>query len=339
MSRVRFVDDFEWKRAPNTAEDFLNWLGGPALLRIAGRDRGRTRVVSVLMHGNEPSGLRALHAWLRERELPATDVLAFVGAVEAARLLPLFSHRMVPERPDLNRCFRPPFQGVEGEIAGELLEWVMRLKPEAVVDLHNNTGRNPIYGVSHRAVVVPWKLASLFTHRFVYSPIALATFVEACQFHFPAVTIECGQAGDPRADADGLAGLRRFLHRPRLDDIELAPGAELFLTPSRLYLDPHVPLAFSDRSVPGKALTLDCELDRENFQTVPVGRVIGWLAPQAPWPFRVPGPEGREISHEYFERRGNEVVTRRPWIPIMLTTSVSAALGDCLCYLAEKSRF
>jgi hypothetical protein len=56
-----------------TPEAFLAWLAQPTLFRVPGRDRSRTRVLATLLHGNEPSGLRGLHRWLRAGAPPAVD--------------------------------------------------------------------------------------------------------------------------------------------------------------------------------------------------------------------------------------------------------------------------
>src|SRR5688572_2241480 len=45
---------------PASAEAWLGELQGPTAVRVPGRDGARLRVVSGLLHGNEPSGLRAI---------------------------------------------------------------------------------------------------------------------------------------------------------------------------------------------------------------------------------------------------------------------------------------
>src|SRR5678816_135503 len=85
-----------------TPEEFLRILRRPTWIRVAGRDRTRTRAVTTLLHGNEPSGTRALHRFLKESREPATNVLALVASVGAALEPPVFAHRTRPGRRDLN---------------------------------------------------------------------------------------------------------------------------------------------------------------------------------------------------------------------------------------------
>ena len=64
--------------------ELLHWLeslGGATAWLVPGRDRSRTRVVTTLLHGNEPSGFVALHDWLRSGPQPAVDSLLIVGNV------------------------------------------------------------------------------------------------------------------------------------------------------------------------------------------------------------------------------------------------------------------
>ena len=65
--------DLERGALPGDLPGFLGMLGGPTLIRLAGRDGSRTRVVTTLLHANEPSGVRAVLRYLREGERPATD--------------------------------------------------------------------------------------------------------------------------------------------------------------------------------------------------------------------------------------------------------------------------
>ena len=41
--------------------EWLDRLQKPTVVRVAGRDPSRTRAMATLLHGNEPSGLFALH--------------------------------------------------------------------------------------------------------------------------------------------------------------------------------------------------------------------------------------------------------------------------------------
>jgi hypothetical protein len=327
---------------PPDADAWLDQLPGPVAIAASGRDSSRTRVVSGMLHGNEPSGLRAIFGALRSGELFATDTLFFVGAVDAARAAPRHSHRMLPGRRDLNRCFRPPFWDVDGRIAEALLGLIRERSPEAVLDLHNNSGHNPVYGVGIGIDPGRLGLASLFAARYVASRLSLGSLHEAFGKGVPAVTIECGRAGDPHADGAALSGLMRFLRAgelPRLDENEATTGGmHILRDPVRVRVRAGVSLAYGERSLsPPVDLTMDVDADRHNFQRLPAGTRLAWLREGAPWPFEALDAAGIDLAHDLFERQGYAIVTRRPIMPIMMTTNVVIAHADCLFYVVEEA--
>ena len=319
------------------ADSFLDTLAGPTIFRRAGRTPGRTRVVAGTLHGNESSGLRAIHAALRSEVPPAVDTLFFIGAVEAARTPPRYSNRMLPGRRDLNRCFRAPFEGPDGAVAAAALDVLRSARPEAVIDLHNNSGRNPAYGVSAHLDGTHLGLVSLFAERVVHSTLALGTFMEAFEGQAPAITAECGRAGTPEADAAASAGLERFLRLERIDAIFISSRPMSVLTdPVRVCLSPLATVAFAPAPVAGASVTLDDEIDRHNFESVAAEMRLGWVSPGEPWPLVALDATGTDISRRLFHLDGKELRTRATMVPIMMTTDAVIARADCLFYAAHR---
>jgi hypothetical protein len=324
---------------PATADGLLDALAGPTWLRRAGRDRTRARAVSALLHGNEPSGLRAVHALLRRARPPAVDVVCFIGAVEAARAAPRLSHRTAP-RPgarDLNRCFRPPFDGPDGAMAELLLDRLRAARVEALVDLHNNTGHNPAYAIGAGEDRPRRALASLFTPLYVSSPLRLGSLAEAFDDALPAITLECGRAGDPAADAFAAAALARYADSEALP---VDPGPlTLFRDPVRVTVRPGVTLAFAERPHPTADVTLTDDVDRHNFATLPAGEELGWVRDGArePLPFLAIDGDGRDRAPDHLVVDGDRLRARADFVPIMMTTSPAAALADCLFYVVRPA--
>lgn len=317
-----------------TPTAFLERLGRATLLRVPGRDRGRVRAFSTLLHGNEPSGLRALHRWLSRAPTPAVDLLCFVGAIEAAHAEPGFAHRMLPGGRDLNRCFTPPFEGAEGRLAEELLARLRAAGCEALVDVHNNTGHNPPYAVASRTDPERLALASRFTERFVDCDLRLGTVIEATEDDFPGITLECGRAGDPAADEEAWRILTRYA-----DADELPRKAERALTvlhePVRVGLRAGCSVAFDASPQAIADLTVADDIDRHNFETVPPGTRVGWLGQSGEWPLEAHGALGADVSRELFAERDGCLVTRRELVPMMMTTDPVIARLDCLFYVVR----
>ena len=321
---------------PATPEAFLSALGGPSWIRVPGRDRSRTRAVATLLHGNEPSGLRAVHAWLRSGAVPAVDAAFFVGSVDAALAPPGFAHRALPGAEDLNRCFVPPFEGPRGELAAEVLRALGDAEPEALVDLHNNTGESPAYGVGPASGDAEHRLVSLFAGRFVHSTLRLGALVEATRDAFPSVTIECGRAGSEAADRAALVGLSRFLEVPELwaDGVD-GSAVEVYVDPVRVRMHPGLRLAFGESPRGSVDLTVVEGIDRHNFESLPAGARIGWLGERGVWPLEAVGADGRDASRDLFAERDRVLETRRPLVPIMMTADPQIALSDCLFYVVR----
>jgi hypothetical protein len=313
-----------------SVEEFLAALGGPACIRITGLDRKRTRAITTLLHGNEPSGVRALHQFVTERRPPATNVLAFVAAVDAALAAPGFSHRMLPGKRDLNRCFASPATDFEGRVAIEMLARLRDARPEACVDLHNTSGAGPAYAVGTRVDTARLAIASLFATQYILSDIRLGSLMEATADDFPVVTIECGGRASQEADRVAFDGLTRFL----CDDsvLNAADGRSVAVLehPIRVRLAAGADVAYAAAPVVGRALTLRADLDRFNSDLLPPSETIGW-ADRLEVLTALDGP-GRERRHELFEIRDGLLRAMSPLRLFMATTNERIAVEDCMFY-------
>ncbi len=336
LKTLQWGEDLRSEDLPQHEIDFLRQLGGPTIITVPGADPTRTRVVTTLLHGNEPSGLRAIHRWLLDGRHPATHTLFFIACVDTALTEPHFFHRHLPDRRDFNRCFREPWDDPEGQLAEELLAVLLAAEPECLVDLHNNTGHNPAYGVAVQIGEAELGLVSIWADRVVHAPLALGTIVEATVEHFPSVTVECGRSGDPAADDVARAGLGHFLEQ---DDLMLdhpERPMRILCEPIRVCLSDHISLAFDDTPHPEAELTVSADIDRHNFELMPTGSSIGWLRADAGWPLDARRPDGSECSREIFRVHEGRLETRRDFVPIMMTTRPEIAQSDCLFYAAQE---
>lgn len=333
---IRHVTDLGQVAVEGSDIEFLRSLGGPTLLEQSGQDGSRTRFVSTLLHGNEPSGTRALQRWLCERETPKTNTVFYIGSVHAALAAPEYSHRTLPGEPDANRCFVEPFNGPAGELSKRLIDDIRAMAPEALVDLHNNTGHNPAYAVLTRLDRTHAQLTRLFAAKCVLSDIRLGTLIEATEEICPSVVIECGLAGARQADEAAFQGLRAFLTKDDVfESVELeGPELEVLENPLRVTLQPGTALRYGD--APGPGFTLRVDLDRHNFELAAEGTVLGWLSPESEWPLLATGADGRDRSKDMFVLQGHTVFFRRPAIPVMMTQQVEIARSDCLFYLTSR---
>lgn len=334
---LRLLDAPDPAAVPADEDAFLRWLGGPAAIRLRGRDSTRCRVLVTLLHGNEPSGLRAVHAWLHAGRTPATDAVVVLGAVEAALVAPLLSRRELPGGVDLNRCFgAEPAPGSAGELARAILALVREVGPEALVDVHNNTGHNPAYGVASLVGPAERQLVGLFADRVVEYDLRLGALCEATPSLCPTVVVEVGRVGDPAADAVARRGVERLLGDEHVVGEGLpVPSLAVLGAPIRVEAAPGATLAVGDVPVAGVDLTVAEDVDRHNFERLPAGTSIGWARPGAGLPLRARGADGVDRAHELFASLDGRLVTRAPLVPIMITTDPAIARSDCLFYAVE----
>lgn len=340
MKRVVSVVDAADLVVDGGFDGFVDRLGGPTIVRVPGADAARVRVLSGTIHGNEPSGARALHQLLADGVTPATDLLLVFGAIDAALHPPRHTYRMVPGRRDLNRCFRGPFDDDNGQIAGAILEVVQRRPIEAAVDLHNTTGRNPDFVIAGVIDGAHAGLASLFSERYLAWRLQLGTFAEVLDDSAIAVTFECGQVGDPAADARAIDGARRFLTADVLPDTG-AP-AHLYRDPVRVRLLPGTRVAFGgdvgEDVGEGVDVAFDADLDRNNFTRIEAGTALARVRPGAAWPLRVDADDrrdGEDLSRSLFVIDDGQLWTKVPLVPLMITTNAAVARSDCLCYAVD----
>ncbi len=323
---------------PASVEAFLAGLGGPAWIEVPGRDHSRKRLVVTLLHGNEPSGIRAMHAWLRSEREPEVDTVLYIGSVAAALAAPGFAHRALPGERDANRCYGVFADDLQGRIARDFTALFGQEAFEAVIDIHNNTGHNPAYAIGYGVDAARLNLANLFADWFVDSDLCMHTLVEMTEQRCPSISVECGRAGDPAADAAALAGLDRFLH---LSDLGLTGPMPRHLQilhhPRRVCLRPQLSVVFADAPAATAGLTLRNDLDRHNFQALDAGTLLGWVQPGQALPLSARGAADVELAQDLFVVSAGELRTLCPMIPIMMTSNADIARSDCLFYAMDSS--
>ncbi len=318
-----------------TVKDFLVKLGEPTFLWLPGLDATRTRAVSTLLHGNEPSGVRALHRWIKEGLQPQVNLLCFIGAIDAALTDPLFSHRFAPEGKDLNRCFRSPFEGQEGTIAQAMLQELHHAQPEALIDLHNTSGRSPAYGVSTLNREIQETLTGIFCDHLVVTDLRLGTLMEATEYDWPTVTIEAGWANDPQADELAFRGFTQYALAKDFSD--LSSPVTVVHHPIRVELQKDATVAYNSAPVPDVDLTLPPDVDRLNFGLWSQQETLGWVGKRGLDVLWAKNAMGQNLTTAIFSLQNGELRLAYPSRLMMVTTNPEIAKRDCLFYILPDS--
>ncbi len=330
---IRYWENPDQAEIADSVSNFLEQLDGPTWIYLQGQDSTRCRVVTTLLHGNEPSGLHALHQWLSSDHQPAVDLYCFVGSVDAARAAPGFHYRQLPGARDLNRCFRPPFNDEQGQIAADLLHRICGVRPEAVIDVHNTSGAGPSFAVACDNRPAHKSVSMLFTPRLIITDIRLGALMEI-EEDFPVTTIECGGAHDPRAHALAWDGFKQFALRKQLFNSEVESGEmDIYRHPMRVELFAGCAISFAAAADPAADLTLHTDIEGFNFGAVPAGTALGWLGEQGLSCLVVRDSHGSDHTLRFFADEEGVLVTRQSLKFFMITKDINIAKADCLFYL------
>ncbi|MFZ4701942.1 MAG: M14 family metallopeptidase [Candidatus Methylumidiphilus sp.] len=311
-------------------------LGGPTLIHLPGR-RAEPLFVSILLHGNEDTGLKAMQQVLgrhRGKALPRCLSL-FVGNVQAARE----GMRRLDGQPDYNRVWPGcEAQGLaEEHMMAEVVEEMRRRRVFASIDIHNNTGLNPHYACINHLDQRFFHLATLFSRIAVYfvRPVGVQAmaFAELC----PSVTVECGKAGASASDGHAAAFVEAAL---RLDHFPVHPVArhdlDLYHTVVLVKVPETTRFTFGRDEAD---IVFEPNLDHFNFTELRSGTSFGRVAPGGGMPLQAFDDEGRDVAANYFEVREGELLTRQSVMPAMLTSNERIIRQDCLCYLMERLQY
>ncbi len=317
----------------DSVTSFLQRLAGPAAIFLSGKDASRTRAVCTLLHGNEPSGIYAVYNYLSLGIEPVVNTLFIIGSTLAALTEPAFTHRMLQGKRDLNRCFKPPFDDEQGEIAEAILKLIHSVKPEALIDLHNTSGSGPAFGVSIKEDADHRALTSLFTNDLIVTDLRLGAVMEISESDVPTVTIECGGANDTSAKFVAQEGLLRYLGA---DNIRAEKGVDyrvnIFKNPIRLELKPGGGAAYSNDKQNDADITFPENAERLNYGMVPHEEPLACLGDKGVAVLTAKDHKGNERFSEFFEVCDGQLFSKHPIKLFMVTTNSEIAASDCLFY-------
>ncbi len=316
------------------AHDLYRILPGPTLIHLPGR-RSEPLFVSILLHGNEDTGLKAMQTVLqkyRAQMLPRSLSL-FIGNIAAARN----GLRRLDNQPDYNRVWSR--QETEPELPEhQLMQTVIGNMAArnvfASIDIHNNTGLNPHYGCVNRLDDAFLHLATLFSRIVVYFTHPKGVQSEAFAALCPAVTLECGKPGGAGGVEHAASFVDAVLHLSALPSHPVANhDLDLFHTVAVVKIPEHISLSVDNTAA---ELNLKADIDYYNFRELPPGTGLAMTSSNGTLPVQAWDEAGNDVTSHYFERQDNALVNRRTVMPAMLTRDAGVIRQDCLCYLMER---
>lgn len=305
----------------------------PALLHLPGRREGPARLISVLLHGNEDSGFRGLCAWLRDRPVVDRPLWMFIGNVRAATQEGWFGHRYLEDQEDFNRVWgiRPDTTRMR-LCATEVLATVTAEPLEAVIDIHNNTGHNPLYAILPRPDPATMGLAASLADIGLVWGTQAHTLMQALEGVCPAVAVECGLAGVPAHTALARKVIETFVATESFDPT--TRPSRMLEVRYRVEVRREVAFDFVPRLGESLDLAIVPGLDTENFGHLPPGTVLGHTIPGAAPPLLVTDAAGVDVTEALVTVDDDgDVILTRDVIPAMMTRTAEQTRRDCLFYV------
>ncbi len=318
------------------ARDLHHHLSGPTLFHLAGK-RERPIFVSILLHGNEDVGLKAVQRVLSElvnKPLPRA-MLLFVGNPESAQA----GLRKLPHQFDFNRVWPgtdlPTSQYTE--CMRSVVDYAQQTGVFVSLDLHNNTGANPYYGCINRVDARSLQLATLFSRTVVYFARPLGVQSAAMAQLCPSITCECGKVGDEGGVARAADLLSACLHMQELPNHPPAAcDYHLLRTVATIKVNSSASFGFDPMDAACDWL-LPFDIALLNFRPLPAGTVFGRRRiGRNTLLLKVTDEQDQDVTDDYFAMVNDELVLNQCAVPSMLTTDIRVIRDDCFGYFMEE---
>ncbi|MEZ5952832.1 MAG: succinylglutamate desuccinylase/aspartoacylase family protein [Hyphomonas sp.] len=309
-----------------SAREIRSVFPNPSLVFIAGEDP-QPLFISTLLHGNELTSFSVLQHLERacRQSPPPRSLIIFVGNVGATEA----GVRHLDDTPDFNRIWangHSPWH----ELAGDVMAEARGAGLFASIDIHNNTGDNPLYGCVNALRPADLQLAAMFAPVGVYYLNPPTTQSIAFSRICPAITVECGKTGN----TDGIdAAIRLVEGAMRLKAFDPAPpgpdALKVYHTVGRVLIPENVSFGFGEAGV---QLVLREDLEAKNFRPMPAG--ADWADTElSGMPLSVVDEHGNDLTDEFFCRDGRALKLVQDVVPSMITRNKEVIRQDCLGYL------
>ena len=330
LQQLDFIPDGLLDVSP---ESLCEILSAPTIIHLSGKHK-EPLFISVLLHGNEPTGFLAIQALLKkyqQRELPRSLSLFFGNITAASKGL-----RRLDNQPDYNRIWpgTPISTCPETQMANQIINIMQAKKVFTSIDIHNNTGLNPHYGCINKLEPPFLQLATLFSRLVIYfirpQGVQSSAFAELC----PAVTLECGRPGQQYGVEHALEFIDSCLNLAEIPDHPVHhQDIDLFHTVALVNVKSDIQFSFENT---GADLFLNHDLEKLNFTEVPAETAIGQVNHSRNLPLIAQDEHGQDVTDRYFKLDDKQLVFRRAAMPSMLTLDERVIKQDCLCYLMER---
>ena len=307
-------------------------LDSPTLIHLKG-EKDEPFFISTLLHGNEISGLIILQNILKKycnRNLPRSLIIFIANPKACEKGL-----RHLKDQPDFNRIWKDSSSSYKETLIKPVLQYVKNQKVRGAVDIHNNTGRSPIYACISEKKEEFIKLAQTFSENIVYFTKPDTVLSIALSNICPSVVIECGLPGHTPGIASSMKFIESILDKQEKWKKNKINKLSIYSTYATLLIAPDTTVCFHAQPfAKDKHLCFVNQLDEFNFKQLKVGTVLAKINNSKQ--MQLIDKNGRNIFNQFFSIIENNLTVKSPFIPCMLTKDAQIAKSDCLGYIMEK---
>jgi hypothetical protein len=301
----------------------------PTLIHLDGKDPDFL-FISILLHGNEFTGLKVMQKILAENidDLPRS-ILLFIGNVRAAET----NRRYLPDQVDYNRCW--PSSELAPTPTSQMMQRIVEIAQGlplfAAIDIHNNTGKNPHYSCITDPNVKNQNLAARFNRVgmvFNHRGVSTMAFDGIC----PAITLECGLPGDPQGIEHACRFVEGMLTLNELPENKPSRHA-LHLVESHLTLNipEHVSFEFDPEA--DADLRFENDFEDRNFTLFDPHQVFGYTRVERP--LSITDTYGHDVTDKIMRVEEGKIYLNNTLMPAMITRDKLVVRQDCLCHLLQ----
>ncbi|MFC2058006.1 M14 family metallopeptidase, partial [Campylobacterota bacterium] len=315
MNNLNILNDIPDTFLDISYRDIKKVFDKPTLVHLKGY-KSPALFISILLHGNEFSGLEIMQEILKKYKnaegytLPRS-IWLFVGNVEAASL----GLRRLDNELDFNRAW-PGTTEPDTSTAKLIAEVMKRITEDelfAAIDLHNNTGKNPPYGCISSVNEKNKYLSSFFNHIAMVFHIPKGVSTMAFDDICPAITLECSTPGNRLGIDRAVALIDDLLHMDHFPDKPL-PSHDLQLVQNNavLKIAENVNFGFEDEKRKFD-LTLVENFDRHNFTRLETSEVFAHTTLDKP--LIATADDGTDVTNELIRNNNGAISLKKPLMP------------------------
>ena len=312
------------------ASDLSKIVKQPTLIHLEGAIK-RPLFITIMLHGNETTGLYAIQELLKsysDKPFPRS-LSIFIGNPAATSQ----NKRFLKNQLDFNRIWAGG-DHPEHQLADHVMSIMKTKNIFASIDIHNNTGKNPLYACINKVTPQNMMLSRLFGKSAIFFSEPKEALSVAFSKFCPSVVIECGCDSESINIFHVKRYLEQVLSLQQFDSVFKKEPIDIYITISKIMVPQSLSIGFSKKNNTDYDICLLNTIDAYNFNYLEPGTLLGWINHPNLSLYSI--NYDQHIDHQFLDTHHNEIRVKTPFIPSMFTTEADIIHQDCLGYIMKK---